>query len=157
MRALLAEPFNAPRALGGAWLPGGGEASTVVRLQDMALFDRIRLMFFGNLRQSWTDFVLVELGVQQFESVPFTPPASRAFQQRAEVDCYLQMHRCRERLDNGEPAVDVWLDVPGPVDNPWLTSRRDRLLLELGRQAERRVNGNWHLRSWKTADTGKRG
>ncbi|HAC28697.1 MAG TPA: nuclease, partial [Marinobacter hydrocarbonoclasticus] len=53
MRELLAEPFNAPRAL-GAWLPGGGEASTVVRLQDMALFDRIRLMFFGNLRQSWT-------------------------------------------------------------------------------------------------------
>ena len=135
MRELMAEPFNAPRAL-GAWLPGGGEASTVVRLQDMALFDRIRLMFFGNLRQSWTDFVLVELGVQQFESVPFTP-ASRAFQQRAEVDCYLQMHACRERLDNGEPAVDVWPDVPGPVDNPWLTSRRDRLLLELGRQAER--------------------
>ncbi|MGB2115016.1 MAG: VRR-NUC domain-containing protein [Marinobacter adhaerens] len=119
----------------------------VVQVQGMALFDRIRLMFFGNLRQSWTDFVLVELGVQQFEPVPFTPE-SRAFQHRSEVDCYLQMHQCRERLDNGEPAVDVWPDVPGPVDNPWLTSRRDRLLLELGRQAERQGERELALQVW---------
>ena len=123
MLELVAEPFSAPRPL-QEWLRDAGDASGVVQLQDMALFDRIRLMFFGNLRQSWTDFVLVELGVQQFEPVPFTPE-SRAFQQRAEVDCYLRMHECRERLDNGEPAADVWPDVPGPVDNPWLTSRRD--------------------------------
>jgi len=147
MREQLAEAFQEPRHL-GAWLGAStlgestagenalGAAVTVVRLQDMALFDRIRLMFFGNLRQSWTDFVLVELGIQQFEPVPFTPE-SRAFHQRADVDCYLQMHQCRERLDNGEPAAGVWQSVPGPVDNPWLASRRDRLLLELGKQAER--------------------
>ena len=137
MRELLAEPFSAPRPLRG-WLGGFGDdqAPEVVQLQDMALFDRIRLMFFGNLRQSWTDFVLVELGIQQFEPVPFTPE-SRAFHQRADVDCYLQMHQCRERLDKGEPAAGAWQSVPGPVDNPWLASRRDRLLLELGKQAER--------------------
>src|SRR5690554_535806 len=148
MRELLAEPFSEPRPLRD-WLAkaAGEQAPEVVQLQDMALFDRIRLMFFGNLRQSWTDFVLVELGVQQFEPVPFTPE-SRAFQQRAEVDCYLQMHECRERLDNGEPAADVWPDVPGPVDNPWLTSRRDRLLLELGRQAERQGEQELALQVW---------
>ncbi|HBM49130.1 VRR-NUC domain-containing protein [Marinobacter sp. UBA3607] len=146
MRALLAEPFSEPRPLRD-WLPDDGEAAQVVQLQDMDLFDRIRLMFFGNLRQSWTDFVLVELGVQQFEPVPFTPE-SRAFQRRAEVDYYLQMHQCRERLDIGEPAVDVWPDVPGPVDNPWLTSRRDRLLLELGRQAERQGERELALQVW---------
>jgi len=147
MREQLAEAFPEPRRL-RAWLGAStlgestagenalGDAVTVVRLQDMALFDRIRLMFFGNLRQSWTDFVLVELGIQQFEPVPFTPE-SRAFHQRADVDCYLLMHQCRERLDNGEPAAGVWQSVPGPVDNPWLASRRDRLLLELGKQAER--------------------
>src|SRR5690554_6079102 len=146
MRELLSEPFSAPRPLRD-WLGDDGEAAQVVQLQDMALFDRIRLMFFGNLRQSWTDFVLVELGVQQFEPVPFTPE-SRAFQHRAEVDCYLQMHQCRERLDTGEPAVDVWPDVPGPVDNPWLISRRDRLLLELGRQAERQGEQELALQVW---------
>lgn len=119
----------------------------VVQVQDMALFDRIRLMFFGNLRQSWTDFVLVELGVQQYETVPFTPE-SRAFQHRAEVDSYLQMHQCRERLDAGEAAEEVWPDISAPVDNSWLASRRNRLLLELGRQAERQGNSELALQAW---------
>ncbi|OEY66090.1 VRR-NUC domain-containing protein [Marinobacter sp. X15-166B] len=111
-------------------------AAPVVRVNEMALFDRIRLMFFGNLRQSWSDFVLVELGHHRYEQVAFTADA-RAFGQRGEVDSYLRMHRCREALDAGEPAARVWAAVPPPTDNPWLTSRRDRLLLELGRRAER--------------------
>jgi hypothetical protein len=115
-------------------LPGQG--NDLVRLGHMPLFDRTRLMFFGNLRQSWSDFVLVELGYQQYEGVPFTPE-SRAFQRREDVDCYLVMHQCREQLDAGGPAGDVWSQVPGAMDNAWLASRRDRLLLELGRQAER--------------------
>ncbi|HBC35830.1 MAG TPA: nuclease, partial [Marinobacter adhaerens] len=116
------------------WL--GQHARPVIRLKTMALFDRVRLMFFGNLRQSWSDFVLVELGHQQYEPVTFTPD-SRAFQQRSEVDLYLAMHQCREWLDQGVPAHEVWQAVPSPSNNAWLTSRRDRLLLELGRQAER--------------------
>nr|WP_144777303.1 VRR-NUC domain-containing protein [Marinobacter maritimus] len=108
----------------------------VVRVNQMALFDRVRLMFFGNLRQSWSDFVLVELGHHCYEQVEFTPEA-RAFSQRSEVDTYLAMHHCRENLDAGVPAAEVWADIPAATDNPWLTSRRDRLLLELGRQAER--------------------
>lgn len=116
------------------WL--GQYAKPVVRLKTMALFDRVRLMFFGNLRQSWSDFVLVELGHQQYEPVTFTPD-SRAFGQRSEVDLYLAMHQCRDWLDEGVPAREVWQAVPEPSDNAWLTSRRDRLLLELGRQAER--------------------
>ncbi len=133
MREVLTEHFPEPQRL-HEWL--GDDAPALVRLCDMRLFDRIRLMFFGNLRQSWTDFVLVELGYQQYEQVTFSPD-SRAFHQRADVDCYLQMHQCRQWLDEGVAAVEVWPEVPGPLDNPWLASRRDRLLLELGRQAER--------------------
>lgn len=117
-----------------SWLAHDEKA--VVRLKPMPLFDRIRLMFFGNLRQSWSDFVLVELGHQQYEPVTFTPD-SRAFRHRSEVDLYLAMHQCREWLDEGVSARAVWREVPGPSENAWLTSRRDRLLLELGRQAER--------------------
>ncbi|AOY89403.1 nuclease [Marinobacter salinus] len=116
------------------WL--GKQMPPVVCINHMALFDRVRLMFFGNLRQSWSDFVLVELGHQRYEPVTFTPD-SRAFQSRTEVDLYLAMHQCREWLDEGVPAREVWPEVPAPSDNAWLTSRRDRLLLELGRQAER--------------------
>lgn len=116
------------------WL--GDSGASVVRLNCMTLFDRVRLMFFGNLRQSWSDFVLVELGHHRYEQVPFTPEA-RAFSERSQVDTYLAMHHCRECLDAGMSAADVWAQVPQSPDNPWLTSRRDRLLLELGRQAER--------------------
>ncbi|WP_227539289.1 VRR-NUC domain-containing protein [Marinobacter sp. Arc7-DN-1] len=116
------------------WL--GTAVNPVVCINHMALFDRVRLMFFGNLRQSWSDFVLVELGHQRYEPVTFTPD-SRAFQLRSEVDLYLAMHQCREWLDEGVPAREVWPEVPAPSDNAWLSSRRDRLLLELGRQAER--------------------
>ncbi len=116
------------------WLPA--HANNVIHIEPMPLFDRIRLMFFGNLRQSWSDFVLVELGYQQYEEVSFAPE-SRAFQCRDEVDCYLVMHQCREQLDQGLTAEQVWSQIPAVADNAWLASRRDRLLLELGRQAER--------------------
>ncbi|OZB12332.1 MAG: nuclease, partial [Marinobacter sp. 34-60-7] len=129
----LAPEYQQPQPLHD-WL--NPPAPPVVRLSHMALFDRVRLMFFGNLRQSWSDFVLVELGHQRYETVPFTPDA-RAFQTREEVDLYLAMDACRQQLDDGAPPSEVWAQVPPPSDNPWLTSRRDRLLLELGRLAER--------------------
>jgi hypothetical protein len=116
------------------WLP---ELDTrVVRLRHMTLFDRLRLMFFGNLRQNWSDFVMVELGHQNYEKVSFTPEA-RAFGAREEVDRYLLLHHCRERLDDGEPPDVIAADIPAASDNAWLEARRGRLLFELARQAER--------------------
>lgn len=116
------------------WLPL--LPTRVIRLNNMALFDRLRLMFFGNLRQSWSDFVLVELGHQRYEQVPLSID-SRAFNERSHVDRYLVMHHCRERLDQGELPETVWQHVPAASDNTWLESRRGRLLFELGKLAER--------------------
>lgn len=135
--------YQSPRSV-IEWL--GGPAP-VVRLDCMALFDRIRLMFFGNLRQSWSDFVLVELGHQRYETVRFTPD-SRAFATREEVDLYLAMDQCRQSLDEGVALGDVWAAVPPPSDNRWLTRRRDRLLLELGRAAERSGDRDLALRAF---------
>ncbi|RUR41242.1 VRR-NUC domain-containing protein [Vreelandella populi] len=108
----------------------------IVRLMVMDICDRLRLMFFGNLRQDWAEFVLTELGLQQFESVPFTT-TSRAFQQREEVNAYLALHRLRQRLDEGEPFEQLSLELPPRPGNAWLATRRARLLLQLGREAER--------------------
>ncbi|BES69533.1 nuclease Fan1 [Marinobacter nanhaiticus D15-8W] len=128
------------------WWPDADDR--LVALNQMPLFDRIRLMFFGNLRQSWSDFVLVELGHHSYEPVPFTPD-SRAFQSRNDVDRYLQMQSCRERLDQGESPAAIWPDVPAAdTCNPWLESRRGRLLLELGRQAERSGDPELALAAW---------
>lgn len=114
----------------------------VLQLRDRPLFERLRLMFFGNLRQSWTDFVLVKLGHQRFEPVSFTPE-SRAFHSRTEVDLYLVLHSCREQLEAGMAPEAVWEQLPDATGNAWLDRRRDRLLLELGRRPTVPVTGPW--------------
>ncbi|MGM0543836.1 MAG: VRR-NUC domain-containing protein [Pseudomonadota bacterium] len=129
---LSSQPHDAKRLC--QWWPDA--ADPVVRLTVMDICDRLRLMFFGNLRQDWAEFVLTELGLQRFETVPFTPH-SRAFQCRHEVDLYLELHRLRQRLDAGERPADLYPEVPPPADNRWLDTRRARLLLQLGREAER--------------------
>ena len=117
------------------WWPDATDP--IMRLLKMETCDRLRLMFFGNLRQDWAEFVLTALGLQRFETVPFTFQ-SRAFQARHEVDAYLALHQLRERLDAGELPTELCREVPPRSDNRWLDTRRARLLLQLGRDAERR-------------------
>lgn len=118
----------------GQWWPAA--TTTIVRLNVMPLCDRLRLMFFGNLRQDWAEFVLTELGLQRFEQVTFTAE-SRAFQRRDEVNTYLVLHRLRERLDGGEPPDVLFAEVPPASNNRWLNARRARLLFSMGHVAER--------------------
>jgi hypothetical protein len=101
------------------------------------LCERLRLLFFGNIHQDWSEFVLADLGIYRYEQVAFSP-TSRAFTCRADLDAYLHLHRCRERFDAGEPLSDVLADVPlTPYANAWLESRRGKLLLRIGQQLER--------------------
>lgn len=99
--------------------------------------DRLRLMFFGNLRQDWSEFVLADLGVFRYESVAFDR-ASRAFQIRADIDRYLALHACREALDTN-PEIDDLLDVVQSCasTNAWLEQRRAKVLLRIGHACER--------------------
>nr|WP_298379041.1 VRR-NUC domain-containing protein [uncultured Halomonas sp.] len=117
------------------WYPESEDK--VYALPLMALCDRFRLMFFGNLRQDFSEFVLADLGIFRYERVPFTPD-SRAFTCRDDVDAYLHLHRCRESFETGAPLENVLAEVPPAfADNPWLESRRARLLFALGQHCER--------------------
>lgn len=109
---------------------------TVIELSCNALFNRVRLMFFGNLYQNWSEFVLTELGIQQFEPVPLTAE-SRPFQSRAEVDLYLQLHTLQERVADNESIKSVCEALPPPVACEWIDYRRQKVLFQLGREAER--------------------
>ncbi|PXB94094.1 nuclease, partial [Pseudomonas aeruginosa] len=42
-------------------------AEPVYELRCMALCDRLRLMYFGNLWQDWSEFVLADLGIYRYE------------------------------------------------------------------------------------------
>jgi len=133
------------------WWPACPDS--LVMLNDMALFDRIRLMFFGNLHQDWSEFVVTVLGYQKYEPVAFSA-SSRAFRTRHEVDHYLALDACRERLHNGEALACLWQDLPEALaDNAWLSHRRDRLLFEFGQCAERAGDCDLALAAYRTAWT----
>ncbi len=125
-----------------AWFPASADA--VFRFNAAPLCERLRLMFFGNLRQDWTEFVLADLGVYRYEQVPLDA-ASRVFQQRADIDAYLALRDCREALDLADDpvaglacALDT-LDALAPRThgNAWLRARHDRLRHAVGLAAER--------------------
>ncbi|WP_349616892.1 VRR-NUC domain-containing protein [Azotobacter salinestris] len=117
------------------WCPQLDER--VLQLRVDGVCERLRLMFFGNLRQDWSEFVLADLGVHRYERVDLSRE-SRAFHRRDEVDAYLHLHRCRERFEAGVTASGVLADMPiVPYANVWLESRRGQLLLQLARQLER--------------------
>lgn len=133
LAALQQTPLPA-RAL-AAWHPGLDD--TVCRLRQTDIFDRLRLMFFGNLYQDWSEFVLTDLGLLQYEAVEISAPC-RAFQQRSDVDDWLHLQDCRARIEEGEALQAVLADIPDqPYANAWLEERRGRLLFTLGQQLER--------------------
>ncbi len=125
-----------------AWFPGSPDS--VFRFSAAPLCERLRLMFFGNLRQDWTEFVLADLGVYRYEQVPLDA-ASRAFQQRDDIDAYLALRDCREALELADdPATGLacaldTLDALAPRThgNAWLRARHDRLRHAVGLAAER--------------------
>jgi len=127
-----------------AWHPQAREQ--VFRLHIGPLCDRLRLMFFGNLHQDWTEFVLSDLGIYRYEKVTF-PASAQAFQSRQDVDDYLHLFRCRERLEAGEAMDTVLEDVPSePLANAWIEQRRARLLFHAGQEYERARDWDYALR-----------
>ena len=109
----------------------------VFALEVMPLCDRLRLLYFGNLYQEWSEFVLADLGIYRYEKVEFSM-ASRGINQRSDIDTCLQLHSCRQALDEAtalEELAGQALSIQ--TDNPWLSMRRAKLLHRIGYQAER--------------------
>ncbi|NRR30599.1 VRR-NUC domain-containing protein [Oxalobacteraceae bacterium] len=116
----------------------------VYHILAQPLCDRLRLIFFGNTHQDWTEFVLSDLGIYQYEKVEF-PPAARGFRSRQDIDHYLELAQCQQRFANGEALEEVLPALPTlGDDNEWLCSRRAKLLFQFAQHAER-------LRDWPLA------
>lgn len=109
----------------------------VYRLTIDGLCDRLRLMFFGNFRQTLTEFVLADLGIFKFETIPLRPD-SRPFRSRAHVEVFLELHRCRERFHAGGDPAAIEQSLPAPIpDCEWLAEQREKLRFQLARAHER--------------------
>jgi hypothetical protein len=118
-----------------AWCQESGDR--VYRLTIAPVCERFRLMFFGNFHQDWTEFVLTDLGVFRYETIP---PAlqSLAFRTRAQVDSFEQIYRCHQGLDANLALDEVVAGVPPRIANcDWLEERRQKLLFQIARAYER--------------------
>ncbi|SHH02160.1 VRR-NUC domain-containing protein [Massilia sp. CF038] len=132
--AALRADFGDPRPFSN-WYRDSGDA--VYSILVKPLCERLRLIFFGNLRQDWTEFVLSDLGVFKYEQVEFSS-AARGFRDRQDVDDYLALHACKQRFEAGEDLSSVLEALPRDVfDNDWINSRRERLLFQIAQHVEK--------------------
>ncbi|WP_347557551.1 VRR-NUC domain-containing protein [Robbsia sp. KACC 23696] len=125
------------------WTSGRDETDRLYHVTIAPLCERLRLIFFGNLHQDWSAFVLADLGIFQYETVVF-PGNARAFQLREDVDAYLDLQRSREALHapDGLASEDALLSVVTALvavstRNPWIAQRRAKCLFLAGQAAER--------------------
>ena len=112
-------------------------AERLFSLTIMDLCDRLRLMFFGNLYQDWSEFVLADLGIFTYEKVEFCAD-SRGLRSREDVDACLFLHTCQLRFEAGEPLEIIVEQVSAMhFDNPWLQRRRGKVLFQIAQYCER--------------------
>jgi hypothetical protein len=125
-----------------AWWSEAGDH--VYHIAAQPLCDRLRLIFFGNYHQDWTEFVLSDLGIYQYEKVEFSP-AARGFRSRRDIADYLALYACRERFEQGEAVAEVLPGLPEcDPSNEWMRGRRDKLLFQFAQHLEK-------LQDWPAA------
>jgi VRR-NUC domain len=125
------------------WWPQAPDAIFHVRIAPLC--ERLRLMFFGNFHQTWSEFVLADLGIFSYEKIPLDE-AARAFQTRQQVEQFHAIYRCRELLRAAAPLEDVLAAVPGPLaenagttgaGGTWIEAKRAKLLFVVGQLHEK--------------------
>ena len=114
-----------------------GDQDFVYALLVARLCERFRLMFFGNDRQSWTEFVTADLGIFRYEKVERSLH-SRPFQTRVHIEVFQRIQECRELLREGMPLDEFGALVPEVIeDSEWLEERRQKLKFMIAREYER--------------------
>lgn len=108
----------------------------LLSLTIMGLCDRLRLMFFGNLYQDWSEFVLADLGIFTYEkSISAPNPEACAAVRTWTPACSCQ---CQQLFEAGEALADVVGLVNGlTLSNPWLQRRRDKPPFRIAQYCER--------------------
>ncbi|WP_028294566.1 VRR-NUC domain-containing protein [Oceanobacter kriegii] len=107
--------------------------------QAMAL---CQLLYFGNLRQSLTEFVLRDLGVYRYPDVDIDG-AARAFQSRAQIERHLGYYQLMPEDPDALKSMSadalqaLAKAYPRDASDAVLTRRVDRQLLNIARQLER--------------------
>jgi hypothetical protein len=118
------------------------QSGSLLRPQFSECVEVMQLLFFGNRRQSLTDFVLSEIGVANYQNYPLDREF-RLFQQRCEIDDYLFVASLRDQFYEALECAEE-LSVQALVEpllergsTALLEQRRNRLRNRVARQLER--------------------
>ncbi|MEM6987035.1 MAG: VRR-NUC domain-containing protein [Pseudomonadota bacterium] len=129
----------------------------LLQVEDEDYFTVFRLLFFGNLYQDLSDFVLRDLGLMQYEAYPIDAD-SRAFTSREQIDAHLRYYAVRAMVDNPNEldthvilALHEVLPSAPPTDRA-LYRRVGRFCNELARALERRGDTDQALALYATTD-----
>lgn len=106
--------------------------------------ERARLIYFGNLYQDLSEFVITYLGYTRYESYPLDRQ-TRPFQSKAEIDNYLALNRLHILLEETGTLDPTMLTTLIPTlleshDNQRLEHKRNHLIHYLGKLLERQKN-----------------
>lgn len=140
--AMLEQITNDIDALKRLW-----QSDNLLAVLEQQTFEVFRLLFFGNLYQDLTAFVLRDLGLQKYEpyaidteTLPFTT--------RCQIDQHLHYHHCRQLFEvasgSGVAALlALHAALPKPaVGDTMLRRRVDKLAATIARQLEREQAGD---------------
>jgi hypothetical protein len=117
------------------WWPNSEERA--YQLVVAPLCERLRLLYFGNFRQDWSEFVLADLKIFTYERID-SSFHGRPFQSRAQIEVLEELQACRELLEAGVSPEDVLRSLPPAiVDCEWLEDRRQKLLFAIALDFER--------------------
>lgn len=131
--AMLAARYRERRCF-DAWCHGSEDS--VYRLEVAPLCTHLRLLFFGSFQRHWNEFVLVDLGIMQYETVRLSRH-SRPFASRQDVETFFALYQCQRALDEEQPLSAVLERLPPRrLRHGWLETRRSKLLFEIGRRHE---------------------
>lgn len=133
LQVMLAAQFTESRRIED-WY-GGGDLVYALTIGPMC--DRFRLLFFGNHRQRWTEFVTADLKIFNYEKIDQSLH-SRPFQTRMHFEVFQRLQECRELLEQGMPLDELNTMVPDAIEDvEWLEERRQKLLFRVAREYER--------------------
>lgn len=135
--AALREQHSEPRCF-SAWHRASSDV--LYRIDNQQLCDRLRLIYFGNYHQDWSEFVLADLGIYQYEKVEFSAQ-SRGFGTRQDIEHYEALHQCRERFNEAEAPQAILEQLTGlaasDAHNAWLAGRREKLQYQIAQHLEK--------------------
>ncbi|NQZ07165.1 MAG: VRR-NUC domain-containing protein, partial [Algicola sp.] len=114
----------------------------IVQLVESERFNTFKLLFFGNLEQDLTEFVLRDLGLYRFENTTIDKSV-RLFTSREQIEQYLAYYHLLEDLDvvltqDAAAIVALHKKLPKASAHDKILNRRiQRVNLTLARQLER--------------------